>query len=141
MCLAQGPNTVTPVRLEPSAPRSRVKHSTIEPLRSQYVSFESKIRLYKIHASINHPRPCRNSAGHFITACTDDARVKVPSFQKVTFFCYNMKFSTETPSICFCLYYMKMFLTAVIKDEHASDDSLQSDSSFLLRNSYQQLNH
>ena len=30
---------------------------------------------------------------------------------------------------------MKMFLTAVIKDEHTSNDSLQSDSSFLLRNS------
>ena len=28
-----------------------------------------------------------------------------------------------------------MLLNAVIKDEHASDDSLQSDSSFLLRNS------
>ena len=33
MCLAQGHNTVTPVRLEPAAPRSRVKHSTTEPLR------------------------------------------------------------------------------------------------------------
>ena len=27
---------MTPVRLEPAAPRSRVKHSTIEPLRSHY---------------------------------------------------------------------------------------------------------
>ena len=27
-------NAVTPVRLEPAAPRSRVKHSTTEPLRS-----------------------------------------------------------------------------------------------------------
>ena len=32
MCLAQGHNTVRPVRLEPSAPRSPVKHSTTEPL-------------------------------------------------------------------------------------------------------------
>ena len=31
---AQGHNAVTPVRLEPAAPRSRVKHSTTEPLRS-----------------------------------------------------------------------------------------------------------
>ena len=30
---------------------------------------------------------------------------------------------------------MKMFLTAVMKDEHTTNDSLQSDSSFLLRNS------
>ena len=29
MCLAQGHNTVTPVRLKPAAPRSPVKHSTI----------------------------------------------------------------------------------------------------------------
>ena len=36
MCLAQGHNTVTTVRLEPAAPRSRVKHSTTEPLRSPY---------------------------------------------------------------------------------------------------------
>ena len=34
MCLAQGHNTLTPVRLEPSAPQSRVKHSTTEPLHS-----------------------------------------------------------------------------------------------------------
>ena len=33
--LAQGHNAVTPVRLEHVALRSRVKHSTTEPLRSQ----------------------------------------------------------------------------------------------------------
>ena len=31
--LAQGHNVVMPVGLEPAAPRSRVKHSTTEPLR------------------------------------------------------------------------------------------------------------
>ena len=31
MRLAQGHNTVMPVRLKPTAPRSRVKHSTTEP--------------------------------------------------------------------------------------------------------------
>ena len=31
MCLAQGHNAVTPVRLEPAAPQSRVKNSTTEP--------------------------------------------------------------------------------------------------------------
>ena len=34
MCVAQGHDTVTPVRLKPAAPRSSVKHSTTEPLRS-----------------------------------------------------------------------------------------------------------
>ena len=43
--LAQGHNTVTPVRLEPATLRSRVKHSTTEPLRSPlheiYLSHQS----------------------------------------------------------------------------------------------------
>ena len=34
MCVAQGHNTVTPVRLKPGVPQSRVKHSTTEPLCS-----------------------------------------------------------------------------------------------------------
>ena len=35
--LAQGHKAVTPVRLDPTAPRSQVKHSTTEPLRYQPV--------------------------------------------------------------------------------------------------------
>ena len=35
MCLAQGHNVVTPVRLKPAALQSRVKHSTTGPLRSR----------------------------------------------------------------------------------------------------------
>ena len=38
MCLAQGHIAVTPVRLEPAAHRSRVKHSHTEPLRSLKIS-------------------------------------------------------------------------------------------------------
>ena len=34
MRLAQGHNAVMPVGLEPATPRSRVKHSSTEPLRS-----------------------------------------------------------------------------------------------------------
>ena len=34
MCHAQGHNAVTSVRLESATPRSRVKHSTTEPLSS-----------------------------------------------------------------------------------------------------------
>ena len=67
------------------------------------------------------------------TSCTDNARVKVTSLQKVIFF-YNMKYSTETPSICIFVC-LKVFLTAVIEVEHASNDLLHSDSSLLLRNS------
>ena len=38
MCLAQGHNVVTPVRLKPTALQSWVKHSTTEPLRSWFFS-------------------------------------------------------------------------------------------------------
>ena len=34
MCLAQGHNSVPPIKLEPATPRFRVKYSTPEPLRS-----------------------------------------------------------------------------------------------------------
>ena len=34
MCLAQGHNAVTPVRLKLATPRSQDKHSTTEPLHS-----------------------------------------------------------------------------------------------------------
>ena len=37
MCLAQGHNTVIPVRLKPATPLSPVKHSTTEPLHSLVV--------------------------------------------------------------------------------------------------------
>ena len=42
MCLAQGHNTVTPVRLEPGTSRSRVKHSSTEPLRSLWYKVKHK---------------------------------------------------------------------------------------------------
>ena len=67
------------------------------------------------------------------TSCTDDAGVKVPLFQKVTFFLQYEIFHRDAIRLYFvCL---KMYLTAVIKDEHASNYLLQPDSSFLLRNS------
>ena len=67
------------------------------------------------------------------TSCTYmyDARVKVPSFQKVTFFLQYEIFHRDAIHLYFCL--MKVFLTAAIKVEHASNDLLQSDCSFLLR--------
>ena len=42
MYLAQGHNVVTPLRLEPTAIRSRVKHSTTEPLRSHMLKLMDK---------------------------------------------------------------------------------------------------
>ena len=43
MCLAKGHNAVMPVRLQPAAPWSRVKHSTIESLHPPYFGFLIKI--------------------------------------------------------------------------------------------------
>ena len=44
MCLAQGHNSVTPLRLDPAAPWSQVKHFTTEPLHS-CSSFVQKLML------------------------------------------------------------------------------------------------
>ena len=38
MCLAQGHNTMMPVRLEPAAPQSRAKHLTIDPMHTMWSS-------------------------------------------------------------------------------------------------------
>ena len=43
MCLEQGHNAVMLVRLEPTAPQSRVKHSTTEPLCSLINVFSAAI--------------------------------------------------------------------------------------------------
>ena len=40
MCLAQGHKAVMPVKLEPTTPRSRDKHSTTEPLSSHIVEIK-----------------------------------------------------------------------------------------------------
>ena len=42
MCLAQGHNTVTPVRLEPAAPRSQVKLSitVVKPVLSGHIKID-----------------------------------------------------------------------------------------------------
>ena len=46
---------MTPVRLEPATPRSRVKHSTTEPLRLKIVvvSFEAKLTNYFYKTSVS----------------------------------------------------------------------------------------
>ena len=68
MCLAQGHNTVMPVGLEPVAPRSQVKHSTTEPLRS--------------------PPPVSDAAH----GCLLKYRVSDPqSFKNCAFWCINFK--------------------------------------------------
>ena len=70
-----------------------------------YASFESKIMLYKIHASIDQPRLCRSFHLKMTgTSCTDDAGVKVPSFQNVTFFLQYEIFYRDAIHLYFCLF-------------------------------------
>ena len=49
ICLGQGHNKVTPVRLKPMVIRSRVKHSTTEPLRS--LGPDIKVKVNYIHVT------------------------------------------------------------------------------------------
>ena len=64
MCLAQG-KTVTPVRLEPTVPRSPVKHSTTEPLRSHIKGSYHRLKILKniVLLSLNIDFVLANSAG------------------------------------------------------------------------------
>ena len=66
------------------------------------------------------------------TSCTDDARVKVPSLQKVTYFLQDEIFHRDVIDLYFvCL---KMLLAAVIQDKQASNNLFHLDSSFILCN-------
>ena len=47
---------MTPVRLEPAALRSRVKHSTTEPLRSLYIFYGDLV--YKFKRIVGKPNFC-----------------------------------------------------------------------------------
>ena len=44
---------MTIMRLKPAAPRSRVKHSTTEPLRSQEGALKRKLRLSQVYKSLS----------------------------------------------------------------------------------------
>ena len=52
MCLAQGYNTVTLVRLKPATSQSQVKHSTTEPLRSQLLLYISQTFAKLLHLTL-----------------------------------------------------------------------------------------
>ena len=53
MCLAQGHNAVTPVRLKPASPPSQVKHSTTEPLcKIMYMQQYSGARGLSLHITL-----------------------------------------------------------------------------------------
>ena len=57
MCLAQRHTAVTPVRFEPATPRSRVKHSTTEPLRFLVFFVNILVRFYSPKTGFPSARP------------------------------------------------------------------------------------
>ena len=75
MCLAQGHNAVTPVRLKPVASRSRVKHSTTEPLRSPYL-YKYKGKLRPVPPSPDTNNKCRTITGSELQAKAEHARIQ-----------------------------------------------------------------
>ena len=69
MCLAQGHNAVTPMRLDSAATRSRVKHSTTEPLRSpKHVNMTRMRHTHIPQTKLWHPGTYRASQDTCIKA-------------------------------------------------------------------------
>ena len=76
MCVAQGHNTVTPVRLEPAASRSRVKRSTTEP-RNEYGLSPIYPELANKHTFLIKPFKATNT-----TAADGNFCIIFPNFEK-----------------------------------------------------------
>ena len=88
MCLAQGHNAVMPVRLEPAAFWSQVKHSTTEPLHSpkrkcrktdgQKDRLSYKLSIWALRASTNlswrGPKMDKNISDH---GCSQNAAIAI----------------------------------------------------------------
>ena len=69
---------MTPVRLEPGVPRSRVKHSTIEPLRSQLCLYKYCITFTSVGYSFEMLKQNKPFGVHE-QFMTDEVKVKYVS--------------------------------------------------------------
>ena len=98
MCLAQGHNTVTPVRLEPAAPRSRVKHFTTEPLRSLVRFVHSANASSEGSDKLEHLRIHQGLRGlHFCDVDECSCKMVAHTFLKSDF---TIHVSTKISGIC-----------------------------------------
>ena len=75
MCLAQGHIAVTTVRLKPATTRSRVKHSTTEPLPSPY-TYIYKRKLRPVPPSLHTTNKCRSITGSELQVKAEHARIQ-----------------------------------------------------------------
>ena len=83
-----------------------LKPSSYRSLYIFYASSENKNRSYKIFAFIK-ALPRFGKSFHLkmtFTSCTDENRVKVPSFQKVTLFLQYKIFNRDGIRLHFCLF-------------------------------------
>ena len=64
--------------------------------------------------------------------CTEEVRVKVPSFQKFTLFQQYQTFRRNIIHLHFAC--LKMSLTAMIQDDYEQKNRIQSDASLFLSN-------
>ena len=73
MCIAQGHIAVMPVRLEPAASRSQVKHSTTEPLPPLTRIYKRKLR--PVPPSLHTTNKCRSITGSELQVKAEHARI------------------------------------------------------------------
>ena len=94
MCPAQGHNAVTPVRLEPAAPLSRVKHSTTEPLCSPYPASKELNALCAIIKGITLSigQTVKGRIFHVQPALTEKlVRASFETCKRILFMCASLK--------------------------------------------------
>ena len=80
MCLTQGKNAVTPVRLETAAPWSRIHPSTFEPLRSHEILWDVPDLPYVRNKDYQYQASHLNILGYEgLSICNENS----PVYQKV----------------------------------------------------------
>ena len=81
-----------------------ILHSTLSKISNWSPYIFTLVLKVRFGASINQPL-CRSFHLKMTgTSCRDDARVKVPSFQKVTFFLQYYIFQRDAVHLYFCLF-------------------------------------
>ena len=113
MSHAQGHNAVMPVRLEPATPRSGVKHSTTEPLRSfeLHVSEFKRSSFYYILGSaaggehlcfVGSGREEEDQYVHMVVANFLQKHQQYVSFARGGYFCKLLFLPGEATSVSYC---------------------------------------
>ena len=106
MCLAQGHNAVTPVRLEPAALRSRVKHSTTEPLRSLFHRWINTLCLTDFYMEMSMGVSLLRNAQSLLTGRTIPWAIWINDYQlniKPCIYYYKTIYNAPVGFECSCI--------------------------------------